>query len=381
MKKIQLTLFILILAFNGNSQLTVKVISVPLETPSETDIFIAGTINNWNPGSPTYKLIKDSSGTFSITFTPSADNVKFKFTRGSWQSVEGTSEGNFIPDRVISYTGVPKTVELIIAGWEGTSNNNLSTASPQVSILSDSFYLPQLNRKSKVWLYLPKDYISSVRDYPVLYMHDGQNLFDKKTSFSGEWKIDESLDSMFLKGDIGCIVVGIDNGGSHRLDEYSPWVNPQYGGGQGDEYIDFIVAFLKPFIDEKFRTLSDRDNTGIMGSSMGGLISLYAGIKYPEIFGKVGAFSSSYWFSEESYKQVSSTGVNGQSYFYMIAGTQEGGKQSEDMERMYETLLSSGAKQEQILKVSHNDGKHSEWYWAREFPKAYKWLFQKKLRD
>jgi len=378
MIKVCLTIAVLIYCVSGVGQLTIRVTSVPANTSPEAAIYIAGTMNNWNPGSPAYKLEKDISGIYFITFTPPSGNVKFKFTRGAWDSVEGTAQGSFILDRVVSYAGTAKTVDLTIAGWEGAGNNNASSASPQVSILTDTFYIPQLNRKRKIWLYLPKDYTTSSISYPVLYMHDGQNLFDKKTSFSGEWKVDESLDSMFVKGDYGCIVVGIDNGGGNRLNEYSPWINPQYGGGQGDEYIDFIVQTLKPYIDLSYRTLSDRDNTAIFGSSMGGLISMYAGIQYPEVFGRVGAFSSSYWFSGESFRQVSDTRVRGTSYFYMLAGEQEGGQQTGDMDKMYQTLLLAGASADQLFKTAHADGKHSEWYWAREFPKAYKWLFEKK---
>ena len=378
MIRILLTNCFFLISFCVTSQITIKITSIPSGTPSGADIFIAGTMNNWNPGNPAFKLSKDTSGVFFITFTPSLGNVKFKFTRGTWESVEGNAQGNFIPDRSITYNGVAKTVNLIIEGWESGTNTNTSTASPQVSILSDTFYMPQLGRKRKIWLYLPKEYNTSSGSYPVLYMHDGQNLFDRQTSFSGEWKIDESLDSMVLRGDKGCIVVGIDNGGSNRLNEYSPWINPQYGGGQGDEYIDFIVQTLKPYIDNNYRTLGDKENTCMIGSSMGGLISTYAGIKYPDVFGRIAAFSSSYWFSGECYKQVSDTGVKNTSYFYMVAGEQEGGNQTADMEKMYDLLLLSGGATENVSKMAHDDGKHSEWYWAREFPKAYKWLFEKK---
>ncbi|HMR89374.1 MAG TPA: alpha/beta hydrolase-fold protein [Saprospiraceae bacterium] len=359
------------------AQVNIKVISIPNNTPQPVNIYIAGTMNNWNPGNADYKLVADSLGQYTITFTPAIGAVKFKFTQGSWATVEGISQGGFIPDRSINYNGQPINVELSIAGWEG-SGSITSTASPQVSILSEAFNMPQLNRKRKIWLYLPKDYQNSQKKFPVLYMHDGQNLFDKTTSFSGEWRVDESLDSMILAGDYGCIVVGIDNGGANRLNEYSPWVNTQYGGGQGDEYVEFIVETLKPYIDQNYRTLSDADNTGIMGSSMGGLISMYAGIKYPEVFGRVGAFSSSFWFSDQSYKQVEGTGVSPNSYFYLIAGSQEGGDQVEDMNEMVGTLKSKGAEDINVFSQAHADGKHSEWYWEREFPKAYKWLFEKK---
>ncbi len=377
MKKILLFLcFAALTELSG--QLTVRVTDLPANTPAGIDLYIAGSFNDWNPGLIQYKLSKDSTGIFSITFSPATGTLKFKFTRGSWETVEGSAQGTYIPDRAFYYNGQPQTIELSIAGWEGIGNTN-STASPQVSILSDTFDMPQLGRKRKIWLYLPKDYYTSTKSYPVLYMHDGQNLFDKRTSFSGEWRVDESLDSLFRGGDYGCIVVGVDNGGTERLNEYSPWVNSQYGGGLGDEYIEFMAKTLKPYIDLNYRTLSGKDHTGMMGSSMGGLISMYAGIQYPEIFGRIGAFSSSYWFSPESFKQVEDTGVKSSSYFYLIAGAKEGGNQVSDTENMYATLLQSGAQADQISKAIHDDGKHSEWYWARSFSEAYLWLFEKKI--
>jgi predicted alpha/beta superfamily hydrolase len=358
-------------------QLTVKVTSIPTHTPDWASIYIAGTMNNWNPKANGYLLTKNSDQTYSITFTPAQGTVKFKFTRGSWDTVEGTAQGGFIPDRTTTYSGSPKTIELSIAGWEGQSNT-ASTASPQVKILSDTFTMKSLNRKRRIWLYLPSDYTSSSKSYPVLYAHDGQNLFDKKTSFAGEWGIDEALDSMFLKGDYGAIVVGIDNGGSQRLNEYSPWTNAQYGGGQGEQYVDFIVKELKPYIDQNYRTFSGPEYTGIVGSSMGGLISYYAGLKYPEVFGRVGALSSSYWFSSSSYDYPKQKKPSAETYIYMIAGDKEGGNQTGDMNKMYQILLQEGMQTKQIYKQNHADGTHSEWYWRREFPKMYQWLFEKK---
>ena len=155
----------------------------------------------------------------------------------------------------------------------------------------------QLNGQGWIWLYLPPDYATSTKRYPVIYMQDGQNLFDNKTSFSGEWEVDETLNKLHSEGDYGAIVVGIDNGGNKRLDEYSPWKNSSYGGGEGDAYIDFIVQSLKPYIDTNYRTLSAPEYTCIFGSSLGALIATYAAIKYPGIFGKAGAFSPAYWFN------------------------------------------------------------------------------------
>ena len=141
-------------------------------------------------------------------------------------------------------------------------------------------------------------------------MHDSQNLFDNYYSFAGEWGIDETLNSLFNAGDYGCIVVGVDNGGVERINEYSPWVNASYGGGDGDKYARFIVETLKPYIDQNYRTSPEREKTGIMGSSMGGLISFYIGLKYQEVFSKIGIFSPSFWFSKECYSFGAKTKKN-----------------------------------------------------------------------
>ncbi len=379
-RRITSIVFLLALGQMSQAQLTIKLLSVPVTTPDNSDIYVAGTFNNWDPGNTGYKLKTNLDNTREITINPTVGTHMFKFTRGSWATVEGTSQGGFIANRNLVYTGTPMTIELTIAGWEGVSNT-ASTASPQVKILSDSFYMPQLDRYRKIWIYLPKDYSDGLKNYPVLYMHDGQNLFDKKTSFAGEWQVDEALDSLYQIGDFGAIVVGIDNGGGKRLDEYSPWINPQYGGGEGDKYVDFIAKTLKPYIDTHYRTNADADHTGIMGSSMGGLISFYAGLKFPDIFGRVGALSSSYWFSPKSFQYVDDVGVGSDTYIYMIAGSKEGGSQVKDMNDMYDNLRAKGAAENQLLKWIHSDGQHSEWYWRREFPKAYQWLFQKKSSD
>ena len=173
-----------------------------------------------------------------------------------------------------------------------------------VTIIED-FNMPELGRTRDIWIYVPADYENSTsKYYPVLYMHDGQNLFDVITSTAGEWGIDETLEDFFKNGETeGVIVVGIENGDAHRTQEYSPWefqYDNEILGGEGDAYVDFIVNTLKPHIDENYRTLPNRENTGIAGSSMGGLISLYAGIKYQGIFSKVCAMSSSFWIGYDN---------------------------------------------------------------------------------
>ena len=155
---------------------------------------------------------------------------------------------------------------------------------------------PQLGNARDIHVYLPPSYRSSGRHYPVIYMHDGQNLFDHELSYAGEWGVDETMERLAPEG-IEAIVVAIPNMGGERTGEYSPWRDPRAGGGRGDAYLDFIIDTLKPRIDRRFRTRRERDHTGIAGSSMGGLISLYAFLRHPGIFGFCGAMSPSLWFA------------------------------------------------------------------------------------
>ena len=167
-----------------------------------------------------------------------------------------------------------------------------STASNQVSTFT--IEAPQLKSTKKIWLYLPKNYTSSTKKYPVIYMHDAQNLFDSKTSFAGEWNIDEKLDSLSAQ----VIVVGIETT-EKRMEELTPFVNAKHGGGKANDYLDFIVNTLKPTVDGTYRTKTNAKNTIMIGSSLGGLTSFYALLKYPNVFGKAGVFSPSFWFNRD----------------------------------------------------------------------------------
>src|SRR4051812_7718100 len=155
---------------------------------------------------------------------------------------------------------------------------------------------PELGNQRDILVYLPSGYDDDQQRYPVLYMHDGQNLFDEATSYTREWQVDETMEALSRAG-YPAIVVGIPNLGEQRIEEYSPFDDPKHGKGKGQAYLGFIVETLKPLIDQQFRTLPDRLHTGIMGSSMGGLISLYAFFQHHEIFGFAGVMSPSLWFA------------------------------------------------------------------------------------
>jgi len=374
--------FILSLSFGVSlsAQLTINLTSIPASTPAGSNIFIAGNFNSWNPGNAAYKLNDNQNGTYSITFNPSPGALEFKFTRGGWDTVEGTSGGGFIPNRTYNYSGAASTSNLSIAGWEDISGNH--TATSNVQILDEDYFIPQLNRSRRIWIYLPPDYNSTSKHYPVLYMQDGQNLFDAFYSFAGEWKIDESMNDLFNGGDYGAIVVGIDNGGGERFNEYSPWYSTTYdAGGDGEAYVSFLINTLKPHIDSTFRTLPGRDYTVVGGSSLGGLISMYAAAEYPNVFGKAGIFSPAFQVTDSCFLQVMSKIFDENIRVYFVAGHNESQDMIPDIQHMQQLLLKQGVDESNIKVVDQLDGAHSEWFWAREYPDAYQWLFANLVLD
>ncbi len=244
-----------------------------------------------------------------------------------------------------------------------------STASSQVS--SFTIDAPQLKSQKKIWLYLPKNYKDSKKKYPVIYMHDGQNLFDAKTSYVGEWRVDEVLDSISAQ----VIVVGIEHGGENRLTELTPFKNEQYGGGNADQYLDFIVNTLKPQMDQRYRTKPNANNTAIMGSSLGGLVSFYATLKYPKVFGKAGVFSPSFWFSNDIYAFAEKTSKI-KSKIYFLCGDSESDDMVSDMEKMNNIVSTKRCDCLHLTKkVIVAGGKHNEKLWSTHFLNTYLWLF------
>ena len=250
------------------------------------------------------------------------------------------------------------------------------TATENVKIISEKFEIPQLKTTRRIWIYLPKDYETSHKKYEVMYLQDAQNLFDDATSYAGEWQVDETLNKIFEKTGKSTIVVGIDNGGEKRIEELSPYKNAKYGGGNGDNYVKFIVETLKPFIDKNYRTKPQRKFTTIGGSSLGSLISVYAAVKYPETFGKVLAFSSAFWFNAKELNEfISSSKVNlKQQKYYFIQGKYEDEDMEEQTNRVIENLKSKNVKPKNIFLKIDEDGKHNEMYWRREFEGAVLWL-------
>lgn len=232
---------------------------------------------------------------------------------------------------------------------------------------------PQLKRQRDILAYLPRSYDAGNRRYPVVYMQDGQNLFDAATSFAGEWRVDETLEA--AEPEVEVIVVAIPNAGEQRCDEYSPWEDPESGGGSGDAYLDFVVHTVKPRVDAAFRTLPGREHTGIAGSSMGGLISLYALFHHRDTFGFAGAMSPSLWFAERAIFPLVQSAPVPPGRLYLDVGTGEGAEALADARRMHRLLLSRGFRAGETLRYREDPGAgHTEAAWGARLEDALRFL-------
>lgn len=270
---------------------------------------------------------------------------------------------------------------LVAACSEGPKvNEQHSTAAPNVQVLPFEFVLDGLDRQRTVRLYLPPDYDSSSELYPVLYMQDGQNLFDDKTAYAGEWGVDETLNQVAQQQGLKFIAVGVDNGGDKRMNEYSPWENKRFGPAEGELYMDFIVEVVKPYIDNNYRTLSDPQHTAIVGSSMGGLIAHYALHAYPQVFAKALLFSPSYWYSPQVFEFTQTHKAALDARIYVMFGDKEGDGMVVDTGRMERQLKQQGHPRQNMHFKRVVDGEHNESLWRQEFPAALMWLFAPETR-
>lgn len=260
-------------------------------------------------------------------------------------------------------------------------------------LIRESIYSVQLNNQRHLLVWLPPSYRTTEKRYPVIYMHDGDNLFDKVVSHSGEWCVDETL-TMLADHGIEAIVVGIPNMGNERYSEYSPYPHVERGIGRGDAYLRFVIETIKPLIDTDFRTLPDAENTGIAGSSMGGLISLYGFLQHPDIFGLCGAFSPVFWYGDGALYELIQSRSTGWGRVYLDVGGREGvvyaglAKQSESLTeeaadlayrdgvRLLRDQLQQRGYTDNLLYVEDDEAHHNEAAWANRLPGALRFLLQ-----
>jgi predicted alpha/beta superfamily hydrolase len=235
---------------------------------------------------------------------------------------------------------------------------------------------PQLGCARRVTMYLPPSYDDSNRRYPVVYMQDGQNLFERSTSYAGDWGLVDGLDALAASG-VEAIVAGVWNSPQERLNEYSPFRDAKHGGGAGERYLDFLVDTLKPLVDTRFHTEPAAESTGIGGSSMGGLISLYALLTRP-VFGFASVQSPSVWFADAALLNFVASVSGPAGALYLDVGRKEGDRELTEVRRLHELLVSKGYRDGTNLMYDEDaDGEHNEAAWGRRFPRALAFLFSR----
>lgn len=349
----------------------------------DRDVYITGNFNAWNPKDPNFKMTKIDNAHYFIDIADDKlpDIVEYKFTKGGWENVEIDKYDNITANKKVKKTD--KESNNKVEKWRINWGPFKKEFFPNVELIDEAFYSPQLDKTRKVWALLPYNYHETEQDYPVLYLQDAQNLFNESSAF-GNWEIDKKLALLAEYGRGNLIVIAVEHGNNDRIKEYIFDNEEVTEGAEGKKYLRFITDTLKAFVDKNYRTKKDRDNTGIGGSSLGALISIYAGFLYPEVYSKLLIFSPSLWvepnndfplmkFSKAFYTKV-----------YLYGGAKEGSQMVERIEK-FETALQTWELQDYFdfeTKTSINDeGTHQEFYWSQEFPRAIEWLYYDTLED
>jgi predicted alpha/beta superfamily hydrolase len=231
-----------------------------------------------------------------------------------------------------------------------------------------------------VLVYLPPGYDREPhRRYPVLYLQDGQNLFDEATAFSHEWQVDETAERLIAAGEIApVIIVGIANAGEGRMDEYTPTRDRRHhAGGGATRYGRMLVEELKPFVDATYRTLPDPAHTGLGGSSLGGLLSLFLGLQYPGLFWRLAVLSPSVWWDDRFIvRRVRLLSHRPPLRIWLSVGTDEAAGVVEAGEALRDALVAKGWREGEDLEFRVLEGaRHEETAWAALMEPVLKYLF------
>jgi predicted alpha/beta superfamily hydrolase len=364
------------------------VVTAPANTPPDSEIWISGNqpeLGTWNGAG--VKLAKSATSNLYGTCVDfaSGTNLEFKFTRGSWGMVEKDPQGHEVDNHLHSVTA-PARLDIKVGSW-----SDLTPVEPLPDTLTgnikyhdvDGSSVGLKNRKLIVWL--PPGYDTNTSaHYPVLYMHDGQNLMNARTAaFSVEWGVDETAQRLVESGKMEpVIIVGVYNT-DDRIPEYTQIATAQYGGGKADDYGHLLVEVVKPLIDSTYRTKPEAQYTGVAGSSLGGLVSMYFGLTHASTFTRLGVVSPSVWWGNRDIV----TRVNGLSSklplrIWLDIGTNEDATAAESQQTVDDTralrdaLTAKGWALDTDLKYFEAEGaRHNEAAWAARTEQILEFLY------
>ncbi|MFD2570888.1 alpha/beta hydrolase [Spirosoma soli] len=349
-----------------------------LYTPVIDDrpVFVSGNFCDWQPNAPAFQMQFTGPGQYTFTFPSDLslpDSIEYKYTKGGWDHVELSSSGEGTSNRVT--TSKAHAEPDIVPHWRWFGQPFNTEFLPKV--VDEEFHLPQLDTNRRVNVLLPHDYETQPdKRYPVLYLNDGQNLIGEGTGY-GSWHVEQKMAILASRKRHEVILVTIDHGEEQRIQEYTVEKTRLAGRARGREYLTFIRDTLKPVIDAKIRTRPEAECTGIGGSSLGGLISIYGGLMHPDVFGRLMVFSPSLWISPKIYFDAIRFKAPVPMRVFAYGGQAESKYMVSNLERFKESLVKQqyGGSPIDVYVSIYPEGTHEEAHWSREFPRALEWLF------
>lgn len=358
-------------------------VRVPSQTPAGATISIAGDFQDWNYDDPHAVLRRDPDGIPALVLElPVGTTVAFRFHRGDPATEEARPDGSRVGARRLRVQG-PASFDLTVAAWLD-DRAPARTLAGDVSEHSD----PAVLGGRRLWVYLPPGYHDTTRAYPMLLMLDGQNVFDRTTSFAGEWEVDETCERAIAAGRIEpLVVVAVDNGQDRRMDEYTPWSDPVRGGGGGEAHLRRIVEEVLPWIRAHYRVEHAPERVGFAGSSLGGLMGLHVAATRADVFGRIASLSPSIpWAQERVLEGLRGTAPAPYMRMWVDMGTVEYGRARDEdgdgvddlvgaLRRAVAVLKEAGWGAQHLAVLEDEGARHHESAWAARFGRALEFLF------
>lgn len=365
---------LMLAATAARAQVVVLVEDMPAGTAPDS-LFLAADINRWSPCSPAHRFAPDAYGRPVLSLPQSdTDTLYFKVCRGSWRAVECRPDGTEVPRHLV-LPGID-TIRLRVEAWRDVvpQKQLASTALKSVRFAPKQIEMPQLGKHRSVRVYFPPNYFNG-KAFPVIYMHDAQQLFDNATSQSrAEWRVDEIMDALYYSRGFSAIVVGLYADEKERTRELTPWANDSLAiAGQGDAYARFVVKTLKPFVDGHYRSDPRRERTAIVGAELAGLSSLYIAQQHPDVFGLVAALSPVVESCPKARDFQAKLKPNKRSQRIYLAVGEEQQPERQRTEALHAQMQAAGFLDLRLNLCPH--GQPVEWYYGEEFERAVRFLF------
>jgi predicted alpha/beta superfamily hydrolase len=363
-------------------------VTAPASTPADARLWLSGdlpALGAWNGAG--LALARGPGGTHAGALRlPAGARLEYKVTRGSWDTVEKDAGGGERPNRTLVVGARDTTVRIAVATWRDQVPGGAAPARPSTlsgDVRRHAAFASKHVPARDVWVWLPPGYGDDrARRYPVLYFQDGNNVLDRATSFLGlEWEVDETAGRLVEAGTLPPFIAVAVANTSGRMAEYTPTVDPHHGGGGAAPYARFLVEELKPFVDSTYRTDPRPAATGVIGSSLGAVVSLWLGLEHPDVFTRIGAVSPAAWFAGgDLVRRVSAARGTGLRVWVDIGtaeGTSNAGRRVwlDDARALRDALVARGYREGQDLHYEEVEGAvHNEAAWASRIDRILAFL-------